>query len=138
MRRLTGVLVLCVALLLAGCGGGGGGSDRGSGASDVEERTDEPDEPSESDLMAEEASAYDACKEFVEARLKAPSTAEFPDYWDQDDEVRVAGVGEDMFTIQSHVDAENGFGAQIQTQFVCEVRDRGDRWRLVDLRMDGA
>lgn len=71
------------------------------------------------------AVAFDVCKDFVKDRLKAPGSARFPDFFDDDDEVRVSSVG-DRYTVRSHVDAENSFGALLQTDFTCVVEDDGD------------
>ena len=78
--------------------------------------------------------AYGACKDFVKQALKAPATASFPDYWDRDGEIDVVGSATD-FTVRSHVDAENSFGAALRTPFTCKVAttDEGAHYRLVDL-----
>jgi hypothetical protein len=89
---------------------------------------DSTDESSGEDLSF---GAMDVCEQFVSERLKAPSTADF-EYVDPDDVARSGS----RFTIVSAVDAENGFGAMIRTDYICEVRHvSGDRWRLVDLSM---
>lgn len=73
--------------------------------------------------------AYEACERAVEASLKAPSTAEFSGY----SSATVTNDG-DRYVVQGYVDAANGFGAQIRTDFTCTVRDTGDNWELVTLR----
>lgn len=52
------------------------------------------------------------CQEKVKEVLKSPSTAKFPNYteWGFRQELNT-------FTIQGYVDAENGFGAEIRSQF---------------------
>lgn len=58
-------------------------------------------------------------QEFVKRRLKAPSTAEFP--WFSDDQVRVQIKPGCKFVIVGYVDAQNGFGAQIRTRYISEL-----------------
>lgn len=77
----------------------------------------------------DEFGAQVMCEQFVEDRLKAPATADFP----SSSEYVVSGSG-NSYTVQGYVDAENSFGAKIRTNFVCEVRDNGDdTWNLVSL-----
>lgn len=76
--------------------------------------------------------AYVMCQQFVEDRLKAPATAGFP----LSSEATITG-GPSTWTVRSHVDAENSFGAQVRTQFTCRVSYQGnDRWLLDDLTME--
>lgn len=52
------------------------------------------------------------CKEKVKDVLKSPSTAKFPNYteWGFKQE-------KNIFTVQGYVDAQNGFGAEIRSNF---------------------
>jgi hypothetical protein len=85
------------------------------------------------DSGPDEISAYVMCQDFVEDRLKAPSSADFPQLSDW----TAAKTGPDQWRIRSYVDAENSFGATIRSHFVCEVRYVGnDRWRLVNLEFE--
>lgn len=59
-----------------------------------------------------------ACKDAVESRLKAPSTAKFVD-------VQSSGSGS-TFKVVGSVDAENGFGAMVRSNFSCDVTVNGD------------
>lgn len=80
------------------------------------------------------AGAYDVCKQFVEQRLTSPGTAEFPDFYDDDDEVRVAILRNEDYRVNSQVDSENGFGALLRSFFECRVAYTGDdQWQLVDI-----
>lgn len=80
--------------------------------------------------------AFSVCKDFVKDRLKAPATAKFPDFFDRDDEVTVTGFGDGPYTVRSHVDAENGFGALLSTSFSCTVTNTGGgNWRLDDIAL---
>lgn len=67
------------------------------------------------------------CEQFIEKRLKAPATAEYPK-----PETSKDGA---TYTVRGGVDSENGFGAKIRTAYTCIVRDNGDTWTLVDLQM---
>lgn len=73
--------------------------------------------------------AHAACADFTRDRLKAPGSADFPEYDDRGVTITSSGS---LHRVSSFVDAENGFGANIRTFFTCEVRDTGDGWRLVD------
>ncbi|HMG42150.1 MAG TPA: hypothetical protein VK611_12510 [Acidimicrobiales bacterium] len=80
--------------------------------------------------------AFDVCTQFVKDRLLSPGSAEFPNEFEDDGEVIITSVA-DEYTVVSHVDSENGFGALLQTPFSCKVRHvEGTRYRLVDLQLD--
>lgn len=90
------------------------------------------DEPEGDDLRA---GAFDVCTQFVEDRLRAPGSASFPNQFQDDGEVSITG-GPEVFTVRSHVDAENGFGGEVRTPFVCQVRHTGgDNFSLIDLSL---
>lgn len=81
--------------------------------------------------------AFNICKEFVEDRLKAPSTAVFRNYFEDDGEVTVTGSGSGPYTVRSSVDSQNGFGAMLRSDFVCTVENTsGDSWHLIDLTIN--
>lgn len=61
------------------------------------------------------------CKQIVEDRLKAPSTADFSD-------IRYAGESP-RWTVTGTVDAENSFGAKLRMNWTCVVRLDGG-WKL--------
>lgn len=69
------------------------------------------------------SAAYSACTRAVRERLRAPSTADFPwaDY-------RWAKREGGDYLITSHVDAQNAFGAQIRSNWMCIVRQSGNSW----------
>ena len=75
------------------------------------------------------AGAFIASKDHVRRRLKSPGSADFPflDYRHR----KMPGCR--MF-ISSYVDAQNGFGALIRTNYAAVVEYRDDRWHLVSLR----
>ena len=75
-------------------------------------------------------------QQFVKEKLKAPGSADFGgvfgDY--QDPDQVVTKLGGDKFRVRAWVDAQNAFGAQVRTRFVCELEYVGnDRWRLTNL-----
>lgn len=78
--------------------------------------------------------AFEVCKDFVSDKLASPGTAVFRNYFEDDGEVSVTGTGSPTFVVRSSVDSENGFGALLRTDFVCEVGQAGgDQWRLAGL-----
>jgi hypothetical protein len=84
----------------------------------------------------EDWGAFNVCTQFVEQRLKAPGTAKFRNFYQDDGEVTVTQAG-DVFTVVSSVDSENGFGASLRTEFTCTVTSLGGgNWQLegLDLR----
>lgn len=118
------LIVIAAVLWLIGTLMGGGDDDDSSGGSDVS---------SAEDL---EYGAFDVCTNFVKDRLRAPSTAEFRNYFEDDGEVVVTG-GPDTYVVTSSVDSENGFGAMLRSTFVCQVEHvAGTRWMLVDLSIN--
>lgn len=82
----------------------------------------------------DETTAIVMAREFVEDRLKAPSTADFCGYEDTTAEQQDTG----SWVIESCVDAENGFGAKIRTDWYVEVEyDTDDgSWELIDISLE--
>lgn len=75
--------------------------------------------------------AWTTCKDFVEERLSAPSTADFPS-WDPDQYLKSRSGQE--YTLAAYVDAENKLGGTVRTDFTCTVRHLvGGEWRLMGL-----
>lgn len=72
--------------------------------------------------------AFGAAKEAVLKNLKAPATAQFPEYVDE----FVDDLEGGQFRVTSYVDAQNGFGAMIRNDFTCVVIQREDGTRYVD------
>lgn len=81
------------------------------------------------------AMAYLMMEEYVEQRLKAPASAEFPGAMDKRNHTQ--RLADQQYRITSHVDAQNGFGAQIRTGFsgVIEQVDE-TTWQLVSLEIE--
>lgn len=65
----------------------------------------------------------------IRASLKAPRSARFP--WQ--DKPKVVSVGECKFLVSSYVDAQNGFGAEIRSQFEVSLEATPAGWRVNDL-----
>lgn len=119
---LSAATLVLFALLATGStdgGTGGGGSVGGSGGSDSRSH--------------DKISAYTICQQFVEDRLKAPSTADYP--WDATE--RTTYLGSTRYRVDAYVDAENSFGAKIRNDFECTVKyTGGGNWRLENLNME--
>jgi len=76
--------------------------------------------------------AYFMSQVFVEKRLKAPSTADFPRY----QENMVNKTVKDTYVVSSYVDAENSFGAQMRTHYVAELEYVGDdEWSAISVEL---
>jgi len=80
--------------------------------------------------------AFIQCKEFVKRQLHSPATANFPllDYASRKDDINT-------YSIKSYVDAQNGFGATVRTNYTCKVQFLGGsdsaikNWTLIDLSL---
>lgn len=73
--------------------------------------------------------AWLACQEFVKRQLRAPGSAEFENSSERN--VREGTAG--RFTVSGWVDAANGFGAVVRTEFECNVAYSDGGWDLIDL-----
>jgi hypothetical protein len=83
----------------------------------AEEAENEQKADSEMRAHPQDLMARVVCKEAVEARLKAPATADFPSFgWN------VADLGKWHYSVSSYVDSQNSFGANIRTTFTCDVQ----------------
>lgn len=76
------------------------------------------------------------CQNYVRDHLRSPSTADFP-WLDH----AVVPSGNETYMVKSYVDAQNGFGATVRTDYICEIRylggdaaDQGN-WSLIDLSL---
>lgn len=78
--------------------------------------------------------AYSMVQGWVEDRLKAPSTAEFPGGKYEEHTMQTT---ENVFRVSSYVDAENSFGAKIRTRFKAKVKYLGNgEWELMSLDIE--
>lgn len=77
--------------------------------------------------------AYQMAQRFVKKRLKAPSTADFPSLLS--DDVTVGYLGDCTHEVAAHVDAQNGFGAQVRRAFYAKIQNEQGtaNWRLLDV-----
>ena len=87
----------------------------------------DPAAEAERALKDNKGSAAVACQGFVTKRLKSPGSADFP--WSFGEVTNVGG----KFTVRSHVDSQNSYGALLRTNYVCTVEDRGESWFLVEM-----
>ena len=94
-----------------------------------------PEHASKKDAEGDPGVAAFMCQDFVKERLKAPSTAKFPNVYGADTKIATLGLGH--YRVTSYVDAQNSFGAQMRTTFVYEIKKMPDRdeWQLQNLSM---
>jgi|TARA_X000001388_G_scaffold3203_7_gene2359 hypothetical protein len=74
-------------------------------------------------------------RDFVEDRLRAPSTADFPST--NSEGVRSRYLGNCTHEVWAYVDAQNAFGAQIRTKYYAKLKnpDGAGTWYVVELEM---
>jgi hypothetical protein len=78
------------------------------------------------------SSAYFVCKNEVTERLKAPATAK----WAPASSAFIKDRGEGRFTVTSHVDSQNVYGALLRSNFVCDLRYQGQgRWDFENVQI---
>ena len=94
-----------------------------------------PEDVAKKDVEGDPGIAAFRCQDFVKGQLKAPSTAQFPNPYSAG--TTVVRVAPGHYRVTSYVDAQNSFGAQIRTPFICEVKKvpGGDQWQLHNLSM---
>lgn len=114
------LIVVVVGVLLACCIGGYALFSGGPGSDDET-------------YEADDVGAHVACQQFVEDRLRAPSTAKFPTAR----RVNIVNTA-DRWKVEGWVDAENAFGATIRSDYVCIVSyTPGDEmWHLHELEIE--
>ncbi|MEW6115610.1 MAG: hypothetical protein AB1553_01760 [Nitrospirota bacterium] len=77
--------------------------------------------------------AFVMCQQFVEKKLKAPSTADFA----SSTESTLTAIDRNTFMIISYVDAQNSFGAKLRNHYACKVQHVDDKnWKLLDLAIN--
>ncbi len=87
---------------------------------------------SSSETTDPNSDAFYMCREFVRDRLKSPKSADFGTL--SEGKVKISN---NHYFVSSYVDSENSFGANIRTQFICELSNLGgDQWKLVNLTTD--
>lgn len=97
------------------------------------DNTPAPAQPEQVKEDVAKAVAITYCKDRVKNSLRSPSTADFPFFSD------AVYDGNRRATLASYVDAQNGFGATVRTNFVCVVEYSGNgspssftNWKVVD------
>jgi hypothetical protein len=121
--------------------------DAEQAAIDAEQRRKKAEERKAADAAKKAATRAKKCsdttlafvmsQEFVRRRLKAPSTAEFP--YITNDQVAVSTKADCAFRVIAWVDAQNGFGAQIRSRYVVDLKlldDDAGTWQVIDVRID--
>jgi len=90
-----------------------------------------------SDEMEKAAVAFS--QEFVKGELKAPSTAKFPEYDEENSHEYTGNLQDSIFIVKSYVDAQNEYGAMLRKKYVVNMKFRGgDRndghnWELISV-----
>lgn len=88
------------------------------------------DKPETEDISKLDVDAYVMSEEFIKKQLKAPATADFPGGSDG----RVKYLGDSVFYIDSYVDAQNSFGANLRSNYSGKIKYKGkDQWINIDL-----
>ena len=77
--------------------------------------------------------AYRTTQGFVKQHLKAPATAQFPNY----DKNFVQVIGKDSVQVNSYVDSQNGFGVMLRSTYVIQMYKKGNDWYCVYFEFDG-
>jgi hypothetical protein len=86
-------------------------------------------------LGGQETLAFVMCQTPVSAQLRAPSNARFP--YITAPGVRAEHIGDGVYKVRGFVDAQNGFGAMIRTQWTCEIEETPDHeWSLRKLEIE--
>lgn len=71
--------------------------------------------------------AYAACKQYYLDRMVAPSTARFAPL----DSVVIFVTDSSRTMVGAHVDAQNGYGAMVRTNFFCLADSTSEGWEVV-------
>ena len=80
----------------------------------------QPQGPAEPTALSLEKTAYTECKLAVLARLKSPSSADFPAF-----DPSYVTQGSPQYLVSAYVDADNSFGASIRTPWTCAATRLG-------------
>lgn len=95
-----------------------------------------PSESESATVAAPEGSAnaigaWAYMQQFVRQRLKSPATADFPFGGHRS----VTALGNDRYLVNSYVDSQNSFGAQVRTQFSGVITKTPSGWKLESLEL---
>jgi len=85
------------------------------------------------DDCTDQTAAYVMANEFVQQRLKAPSTAQFPTM--SSSGVSISHQGNCTHIVSGYVDAQNSFGAMLRTAYTATLQYQRERnsWRLLKI-----
>jgi hypothetical protein len=74
---------------------------------------------------------YRVCKDWTTKQLKSPATAVYPPLsaLEETEGYGFSNKGAAGYTLSGYVDAQNGFGALLRSDFVCKAKKEGDNWR---------
>lgn len=99
----------------------------------LEEKSPEPEPARTTVEQGDDGMAWLMCQQFLEDRLVAPATADFPGPYTR----FTTSLGRNRFKVDAYVDSENGFGANLRSDFVCTVSYKGnDTWNLESLEVE--
>ncbi|KRU25151.1 putative lipoprotein [Clostridium sporogenes] len=129
-KKFFKMVLLCLSFifclgLFVGCESAGEAASR-----QYEERKAEAKNPEN-----KKKNIYYGVQEEVKNKLKAPSTAKFPIY----DESFVEQIDDTHYKVDCYVDAENGFGAKIRSNYSCDIEydDKdSDYYTITNLTID--
>lgn len=85
--------------------------------------SDDDDKVEKLEINKMDTKAFTISQGFVEERLKAPGSADFP-YLDYTAEYK----GDSTYVVKSYVDAQNSFGAKLRTRYMVKLRYNGGQW----------
>ena len=81
--------------------------------------------------------AYYAGKGYIQKHLKAPSTAKWSNYYDENSGTgRRNDITNGFYTV-GYVDAENSFGAKLRQTWRVDMIHDGDMWRFFYAKLGG-
>ena len=67
----------------------------------------------------DKATAYSLCKNDIKKKLKSPGTADFQSVVSA---TIVQSTDKTQWSVRTHVDSENSFGASIRSEIVCTIQ----------------
>jgi len=77
--------------------------------------------------------AYIMCQDFIEDRLTAPKSAEWPSHTEISI-TRFSDREDEAYRVTGYLDSQNRMGAMIRIYYVCDIAYLGDdQWRLEKL-----
>ena len=136
--RAAVVWLASFALLFLGASLAPAPSPEEQAAADQRERQDQQGQAQAENLRERQERADSAragtvvvCESEMSSRLRAPGTADYP----FGHVGNVEALGNDRYRLRSYVDAENAFGGEVRTTFVCVVEGSGrdlSSYRLVE------